>query len=106
MSRQPNNASWTPVLRPTQFSSRRTNKSSIATKLHSIPVYSHISGNIDMEIDNYTTYIIEVKDLPSLEFDPGYFSGLKKKNLLYCLEFKKKFYLFKPRQYLLKVYLV
>jgi len=79
MSRQPNNASLTPVLRPTQFSRRRTSKSSIATKLQSIPVYSHISGNIDMEIDKYTTYIIEVKDPHSLEFDPGYFFRIKEK---------------------------
>ena len=71
ISRQPNNASLTPVLHPTKFSRRRTNKSYIATKLHSIPVYSHISGNIDMEIDNYTTFIIEIKDLHSLEFDLG-----------------------------------
>jgi len=79
MSRQPNNATLTPVLRPIQFSIRRTSKSSIATKLHSIPVYSHISGNKDMEIDNYTSYIIVVKDLHSLEFDPGYFFRIKEK---------------------------
>ena len=79
MSRQPNNASLTPVLRPTQFWRRKINKSSIATKLYSIPVYSHISGNIYMEIDNYTTYINEVKDLHSLEFDPGYFFRIKEK---------------------------
>jgi hypothetical protein len=51
----------------------------INNKLHSIPVYSHISGNIDMEINNYTTNIIEVKDLHSLEFDPGYFFRIKEK---------------------------
>ena len=60
-----------------------------------------------MEIDNYTTYINEVKDLHSLEFDPGYFFRIKEHEFpLLSGILKKTFYLFQPHQYLLKVYLV
>ena len=60
-----------------------------------------------MEIDKYTTYIIEVKDPHSLEFDPGYFFRIKEKEFpLLSGIMKKTFYFFQPHQDLLKVYLV